>query len=89
MDPLLADWTKVHNPKTGNDEMRRLHNRKTWSVGLTGSSQNRTVEAEKLPEKGCDHVYVFDIDMFEVPVTVVVLNATPLNALVILNIFVP
>ena len=31
----------------------------------------------------------FDIDMFEVAVTVEVLNATPLNALVILSIFVP
>ncbi len=57
MDP----WTKVHNPKTGNDEMRRLNRWKIWSTGLSGSERD-AVEAEKLPEKGCDHVYVFDRD---------------------------
>ena len=31
----------------------------------------------------------FDIDIFEVPVTTPVLNATPSKALVILSIFVP
>tara|TARA_Y100000768_G_scaffold237894_1_gene180014 strand:- start:349 stop:870 length:522 start_codon:yes stop_codon:yes gene_type:complete len=57
MDP----WTKVHNPKTGNDEMRRLNGWKIWSTGLSGSERD-VVEAEKLPEEGCDHVYVFDSD---------------------------